>query len=164
MRPVLALLLLSVLVACHPLPGPAAGASAARADSIVLERSYCIVGMCPAYRVSVARTGVVHFRPANFGDTARVLSDAVPAGAFEMLVGDARRIGFAELPERIGDSPLCGRLETDWPMVYVTLFAEAGSKRILDPLGCRGAPAGLRRLEMRIDSVASVRRWMPAKR
>jgi hypothetical protein len=162
MRVAAVLLLLSVLSACQPLPGPEA-ATPMQADSIVLDRSYCIIGFCPSYRLSISRTGAVRFHPRNFGDTTRVASDSVAPAALEGLVREARRIGFWALPDKIDDSPLCGREESDYPIATVAIHTGSGSKRVVDYLGCLGAPRPLRAFEARIDTVAGTRRWMPPR-
>lgn len=161
MRLSIPLALFCALAACQPLPPPSDGTAPVQADSIVLDRSYCIVGFCPSYRVSVARTGAVRFHSRNFGDTTRVISESVDPAGFEMLVQDAQRLRFWDLPQNIGESRLCGRSEPDHPGVTVTIFADAGSKEVVDYLGCRNAPRALRRFEARIDSVAGSERWVP---
>jgi hypothetical protein len=160
MRLRLALLPLSLIAACQPIPRGVDGAGPMAVDSIVLDRSYCIVGFCPSYRLSVTHTGDVRFRPRNFGDTTRVISDTVASAGFTALMVEAARLGFWALPGSIGDSPLCGRMENDYPIATVTVFSPTDRKEVVDYLGCRGAPRALRRLEARIDSVAGSHRWV----
>lgn len=160
MRLVAILLLLAVSAACQRLPEPGRGAAPAQADSLVLDRSYCIVGLCPSYRLSIARTGAVRFRPRNFGDTTRTLADSIAPEHFAALLRDAARARFWELPGDFQDTRYCRRAENDFPFATVTVFAEGGSKEVRHYLGCRNAPPPLRLLEERIDSVAGVQRWI----
>jgi hypothetical protein len=156
-----AVLLVCVLDGCRSQgPAPSAGgASSTAADSIVLERTRCY-GTCPAYRLSLARSGAIHFQSLNPGDSARVGTGTLAPGAFDALVAEAARIGFAGLPERISGSPLCGQQTTDSPSAYVTIFGGGGAKRVEDYHGCRGVPPELRRFEVAIDSAAGSSRWV----
>jgi hypothetical protein len=140
--------------------------SAARADSIVLERTRCY-GFCPAYRLVLARTGEVRFRsiwPENTPPGAGTVS----AGDFAALVEEAGRIGFWSLPDQIQGSALCPNAYTDAPGATVIISASGRTKSVTDYLGCREGAAldGLRAFEARIDSVAGSKRWIvtPATR
>jgi hypothetical protein len=146
-----AMLLVFVLDGCRSQgPAPSAGGASSSADSIVLERTRCY-GTCPAYRLSLARSGAVHFQSLNPGDSARVGTGTLAPGAFDALVAEAARIGFAGLPERIIGTPVCGQM--------VTIFG-GGAKRVEDYHGCRGVPPELRRFETAIDSAAGSSRWV----
>lgn len=135
------------------------GEAPARADSVVLERTRCY-GTCPAYRLSLARTGVVRFTSRWPADTPPG-EGTVTVGAFDELVADAGRIGFWQLPDRIQGSSLCQVMMTDLPTATVTVFARGRSKAVEDYHGCHGGPLeDLRRFEQRIDSVAGSRRWI----
>jgi hypothetical protein len=129
------------------------------ADSIVLERTRCY-GTCPAYRLSLARSGAVRFRSLDPGDSARVAADTLPPGAFERLEKQAAQIGFDALPDRIMASRLCGGFATDHPGANVTIFRGACAKRVEDYLGCRPGPEELRHFEEAIDSAAGSDRWV----
>ena len=125
----------------------------------MLERTRCF-GICPAYRLSLARSGAVHFRSFNPGDSAHTASDTLPRGAFERLEAQAAELGFDALPDDIRASRLCGMAATDHPSAIVTLFRGARAKRVEDYHGCYPGPAALRRFELAIDSIAASERWV----
>ena len=160
MRASAGLILICLAAGCRTRPpGAPAGGAVPAADSIVLERTRCF-GTCPAYRLSLARSGVVRFHSRNPGDEAREASGTVSPGAFEGLVQQAARLGFWSLPDQIAGSALCERQATDHPTATVTLFGRRGAKRVEDYLGCFDAPQELRRFETAIDSVAGSRQWV----
>jgi len=175
-------MLVSMLVACinvacsnsqeQSSPAGGAAAPAFAADSIVLERTLCF-GTCPAYRLRVGSDGGVHFQSRNPGDQERVATDTVDAAGFEWLLGEAQRIGFHDLPERIGeDRDLCPQTATDHPSHITTIFGER-TNRVDHYTGCYALGAELRqvealvrlrRFESAIDSVAGAARWIrPAR-
>ena len=133
------------------------------ADSIVLERTRCF-GTCPAYRLSVSRSGKVHFESRNPDDETRATAD-VPTIQFEWILSKAHHIDFLALPNRIADNKhYCPTTVTDNPTAIVTVFMGAGSKRVEDYYGCYWAPAGLRELEEYVDRVTNAKRWIrPAR-
>jgi hypothetical protein len=148
--------------------------SAAAADSVVLERTLCF-GLCPAYRLSVAASGRVHFASLNPGETGRTASDTIPRAKAAQLLARAGQVGFFQLPDRTADdSSLCPLRATDHPTVVVAVFSSAGAKRVEDYTGCYVSTDPLRvaeRLErvrawqQSIDSVAGSSRWVrPARR
>jgi len=150
------------------------GSRAAGVDSIVLERMPCF-GSCPAYRLSVASSGRVHFGSRNPGDSAQTADDSVPPGAVADLLAHAERAGFFQLPERpADDSALCPHRATDHPTVTVAVYAGARTKQVEDYTGCHVSVdpprvaerlLGLRAFEAAIDSVAGSGRWVrPARR
>ena len=145
------------LASCTRPAARPAGSTQVRADSIVLERTRCY-GTCPAYRLSLGRTGQVRFVSVWPAETPPGAGTIAPAD-FAALVDEAARIGFWELPARIEGSRLCPNYATDLPSVYLTIHAGARTKRVDDYLGCTGSPE-LRALEVRIDSVAGSRRWI----
>ena len=141
-------------------PAPAANqAPHPAADSIVLERTRCF-GLCPAYRLSIARSGAVHFESRNPGDSTRAVSTTPSPGAFEALVRQAEALRFWSLPDQIAGSALCKQRATDHPGAATTIFGRGGSKRVDDYLGCFDAPQALRRFETAIDSAAGSARWV----
>lgn len=164
MRSIRAILMLAALAACDPTPAPAPSPEAATAgvDLITLQRTQCF-GTCPAYRVSVARGGVVRFQSFNPGDSTAATA-RVAAAEFEALVSEAERIGFRSLPGQIQtDGELCGPMATDNPTATVTIHGPAGTKSVSDYHGCHGTSerlAALRRFQDRIDSVAGSSRWV----
>jgi len=165
MRSIRAILVVAALGACDPMPSPAPAATAA--DSITLERTRCF-GLCPAYRLSIARGGAVRFQSLNPGDS-KVATSRIAAAAFDSLMREAERIGFRSYPDVIqSDQELCGPSATDHPGATVTIQGPEGIKSVADYHGCHGKSerlAELRRLEDRLDSVAGSSRWVrPATR
>ena len=164
--------LLLALGAMWPASG-SAQPTAPQADSIVLERSLCF-GTCPAYRLSLARTGRVHFESRNPGDSGRTASDSIAPEAISRLLWRAVDIGFFDLPELIErDRRLCPDSATDHPHATVTIFLVGTPKRVRDYLGCylssnhatADALPPLRAFEAAIDSTAGSARWRrPARR
>ncbi|MEJ7812757.1 MAG: DUF6438 domain-containing protein, partial [Gemmatimonadaceae bacterium] len=145
----------------------------------VSERTPCF-GRCPAYRLSVARTGAVRFEgtrgrgaPAS---TERIERDSIAPAVAARLLDDAERAGVYTLPLRVQDDPtLCGRVATDHPSLYVLVFRGSARTRVDYYLGCNGPvgntsgkPPALARLEAwaaAVDSAAGVRRWTePARK
>jgi len=165
------LILLTIAVACRATPdhpGQHNRLDFAAVDSIVLERSPCL-GTCPAYRLSIASNGRVHFR-SRAPSERRMATDSIASTAVTQLVREAERIGFATLPSSIlGDPQVCGNMWTDFPSVTISVFAGARTVAVADYLGCHGptgqpqVAARLRRLrsfEDAIDNVARVGRWI----
>src|SRR5437764_7008112 len=90
------LLLLLLGAACMPKLA-VAQSGAAGLDSVVLERTSCF-GTCPAYRLSIARSGHVSFQSRNRGDTAFHAWGTVPARILDTIARRAERTGFFDLP------------------------------------------------------------------
>jgi hypothetical protein len=164
--PILVALIAGALAACRG-AAPAAQPSGAAADSLVLERTPCF-GSCPAYRLSVSRSGAVAFASRNRGDDTRAASQVAPT-TLATLVERARGAGFFALPTRLRDDrALCPLVATDHPTVHVTIFAADTTHRVEDYHGCHAdtdrsvvpALAGLRALEDAVDSAAGSARWV----
>ena len=142
-------------------------------DSIVLERTLCY-GTCPAYRLRLAGSGHVVFESRNPGDSGRVASDRVTPDAVRGLVAQASAFGFDSLPDVIArERRFCMDQATDHPTATITLFREAGAKRVEDYHCCfnrsdhsvTNVIARLRQFEAAIDSTARSTRWVrPASR
>jgi hypothetical protein len=158
---------------CRPASQDDGSADAAPVvDSLVLERTRCF-GACPAYRLSIARSGRVAFTLRNPGDSLHVV-DSIPPAAFARLAAGAEGAGLYALPPVVlGDSALCPRARTDAPTVITTSYAGARVTRVDRYTGCaardrEGTPgrlAALARYEDEIDSVAGSSRWVrPATR
>jgi hypothetical protein len=156
-----AMILLGVFGAPGLAPVAAQGKdSLMAADSIVLERTRCF-GTCPAYRLSVTRSGSIHFESRNPGEENRRAADTIPAFEFAGILTRARLLDFLALPDRItNDKRLCPHDVSDNPTAIVTLFMPGGPKRVEDYYGCDWAPAGLRDLEHYIDEIAKAGRWI----
>src|SRR5215467_6879326 len=90
-------------------------------DSVVLERTVCY-GTCPAYRLSLRRTGDVHFRSRNPGeslDTSDHLAPATLVPLFRRAVHER----FFALPDSVDNgSPLCWYYAIDHPSLTFTFY------------------------------------------
>jgi len=146
----------------HPVPRLVADTTLhpLEADSIVLERGLCY-GTCPAYRVAVTRSGLVHFESLTPGDSGRKATDTHgTADAFEGLAIQLLISDFLALPDSIASDERFGaRCATDHPTAVVTVYIGARSKQVVDYLGCHWGPAALRELEDMIDRVSQSQRW-----
>ena len=128
------------------------------ADSVVLERTACF-GACPAYRVSIARSGVVYFESLNPNDSGSTRHGHIDPERFRDLITTATFARFFSLPDVIGGDAYCGSQVTDVPTVTVSVFLPNRRKTIADYLGCLWGPMILRNFESEIDEVAGTRRW-----
>ena len=150
-----------VVGSCHsaPLTRP----ESAVAKSITLERTVCF-GRCPAYRLSMTRSGSVAFvsRPGPPAPTAKSAVWQVAPSVFDSLYARAVRIGFFALPDTLlGDATYCTRRATDLPGATVTIDTHAGKKSVVDYHGCAAdSPAAivqlykLRAFEAAIDTLS----------
>lgn len=138
-------------------------ASVEQPDSIVLERTQCL-GDCPAYRLSLALSGAVHFLSLDPDDSGRTAMDVLKKGAFERLARQAEDLKFDLLPESMIGTPYCSARATHEASAIVTIFRGASAKRVDDYQGCYPGPFELRRLELAIDSTAASERWILAVR
>jgi hypothetical protein len=133
--------------------------SAEQPDSIVLERTQCTDGTCPAYLLSLTRSGAIHFRSLDPGD-ARTATDVLPHNAFGRLAQRAEELNFDALPETMIGTQFCTARATDFPSAIVTIFRTAYVKRVVDYQGCFPGPTALRRFAQAIDSTAVSERWV----
>lgn len=132
---------------------------AARVDSVVLERSSCD-GSCPSYRLMIDTADNVHYTSLTPGDTGkRFIGPALPLTNAKLLQM-ARRIHFAELPDTIAASPLCGPRVTDEQTVIVAIYGEALRKKVVHYWGCVWSPGALFDFENAVDSLANFRTWL----
>ena len=140
-------------------------------DSITLERSPCY-GLCPAYRLSLSRVGVVVFVSRTRGDTIR---DSIAPSAFAWLRDEVARRELTRLPAIVSrDRTLCPGMWSDSPTATVTFYWATRRHQIIDYLGCFAGDnpstpprlRALRRFEAAIDSVArtarTLRRRLPS--
>lgn len=154
-----------VVGSCHT--APVSRPEGAVPESITLERTVCF-GMCPAYQVTVDRTGSVSFVSRNPRDSSRTAAGRVSASVLDSLYARAVRIGFFALPDTlIGNSTFCSRYPTDLPGATVTINTNAGAKSVNDYHGCAAnTPAAseqlseLRIFEAAIDTLTGSSRWI----
>jgi hypothetical protein len=134
-------------------------AVALQADSIVLERTTCF-GTCPAYHVSVSRSGSVHFESRTPGDSGRIAHSRVSPERFRTLAMFVVFGRFFQLPNSIqGEKAYCPGAMTDQQTARVTVFVSGRSKTVEDYGGCTWAPVAIRGLEREIDEVSNSKRW-----
>src|SRR5215475_5512186 len=135
-------------------------------DSVALERTACY-GTCPAYRLSLRRTGEVHFQSHNNGERLDTTDHVAPA-TLDSLVGRAIQAGFFTLPDSIDHgSPLCWDYATDHPTLTLTFYGPS-PKRVYYYTGCflrsdHTTPPSLEalgRLALVVDSATGARRWI----
>lgn len=138
--------------------GQAWAQTPAEADSIVLERGPCF-GTCPVYRVSIARSGDVHFMWLHGADSGKTEQRHIDPDKFTMLVHIATFNNFVALPDTIR-GPYCPYPLTDLPSAKVSLFLPGREKTVYDYQGCTWAPFILRQIETDIDDEAGTRRWL----
>ncbi len=121
--------------------------------------------MCPAYRLSVTRSGSVAFVSRDPPPTATAGKSAVWQVAptvFDSLYARAARIGFFALPDTLVGTPaFCDHYATDLPTATVTIDTNAGKKSVTDYHGCFAtSPAAssklteLRAFEAAIDTLS----------
>jgi hypothetical protein len=166
-----ALGILGALIVGSCRSAPLARPESAIPQSITLERSRCF-GMCPAYRLTVERSGNVSFASLNPGDSARAGSGRVAPSVLDSLYARAVRIGFFALPDTLmGNSTFCSRYATDLPGATVTIATNAGIKSVNDYHGCAAetpeASATLNELrifEAAIDTLTESSRWIQPSR
>lgn len=136
-------------------------AAAVSADTrVTMERLPCF-GTCPVYIVDLTGDGAVTFTGERFVDSVGTYTAAIDAGAFAALVQELVAQGFFDFADRYThDTRECGSYHTDAPGAVLTVRTEGRSKRVVHDYGCGGAPAALRELHERVDSVAGVQRWI----
>jgi len=164
----------ALALACAPAQRPVSATTTSTGsaiDSVVLERTVCF-GTCPAYRLSLTRTGLVRFVSRNPGDTISAV-DSVPAATADSIRSWAERAGFFALPDSIDNgAPLCPDFATDHPTIILSIYGRP-TKRVHYYTGCylrsdhttHPVLESLARLASRIDSATQARRWIhPARR
>ncbi len=156
--------MLTASVACRRNAQPADSAAGADTSLVVaLERGACR-GRCPEYRVELFADGKV-----LFNGTKNVAVTGAASGIARVNdVGEIMRLisesGFAALDTAFTyGNAACGQYFPDLPMIV--LWAKVGSvvrKVQYDP-GCQAAPAVLRTIAARVDSVAGTATWIQGK-
>ena len=153
-----------------PVPGPLERFVADAPDSLILERTRCLFGGCPAYRVMLDRGGSVHFVSGTAGTAAETHVDSLTPLAMLFLMHEAERAQVAELPLPLGASSLCAHRVLDMPSAYVRIYRGTDVMNIADYQGCtptdpveRRTLEALRTFEHLIDAVTGSYRWADAK-
>lgn len=130
---------------------------------VTMERLPCY-GTCPVYRVDVAADGAVTFTGERYVDSIGTRSHRIEPGEAAALMHDLVAGGFFDLADDYTqDAKACGMYHTDAPRVNLTVRVDGRSKTVEHDYGCGGAPASLRSLQERVDSVAGVSRWVGSR-
>jgi hypothetical protein len=149
--------------ACRRNAQPAADAGADTSLVVALERGACR-GNCPEYRVELFESGRVAFTGAKNVAVTGPATGTARASDIRAIKALLEESGFAALDTAyVYGSSACGQYYTDLPML--SLWARVGTivrKVQYDP-GCQGAPAILKTLPARIDSVAGTTTWIEGK-
>ena len=144
-------------------PGSAQGFDYALGDSLILERPYDRYVRHPAYRLTITREGEVRYVPGQRAPHRAAPASIAPE-AFQVLMGNARGAGFAQLPDSImRDQRFCPYLRTDAAQITVTLYLPDGAKRVTNYHGCVWTPAALRDFEQAIERAAGVEPYGPRR-
>jgi hypothetical protein len=102
-----------------------------RIDSLVLVRTAC-AGSCPAYRLSLAASGVVRFQSDLINGR-----DSLAPGRVDTLIARVERIGFFSLPDSTrADRTMCGAPTAGLATVSLTVFTGGSRKTVTDYAGC----------------------------
>jgi hypothetical protein len=151
-------------------PEPTAGDQAAGAEQlpsrgpapvidgntlITLERTQCF-GVCPAYSLSIAGDGSVHYVGAQFVKVVGEASSQVAVSGVQSLVDQMWDAGYLDMNE---PSP-CDVTWTDAPSVITSLSLGGHAHRVSHYHGNPCAPASLTTIEDRIDELAGSERWL----
>lgn len=154
---------LATTTACRRNAQPATDTAADTSLVVALERGACR-GRCPEYRVELFERGTVKFNGIKNVAVVGSAAGSVAPGAVQSIAAQLAQGGFAALDTAyVYGSAGCGQYHTDMPMIV--LWARAGTvvrKVQYDP-GCQGAPAILKTLPARIDSVAGTQSWIEGK-
>ena len=152
-----------------PIPAPLQRFEADAPDSLALERTRCLFGGCPAYRVSLDRYGRMHFVSGRTGAVAATHGDSLTPLAMLYLMHEAERARLAELPLPLDASPLCAHRVFDMPSAYVWIYRGTEVTKVADYQGCvpidpveQRTLEALRTFEQLIDAVTGSYRWAGA--
>jgi hypothetical protein len=136
-------------------------AAVVSSDSRVTMERFPCYGTCPVYRVGITADGVVTFTGERFVDSTGTMTHRIEPAVAAGLMQELAASGFFELADKYTyDAKECGMYHTDAPRVTLVLHIDGRSKTVEHDYGCGGAPATLRSLQERVDSVAGVARWV----
>lgn len=124
--------------------------SRATGDTLItLRRTECY-GSCPVYIVAIDGSGHITYYGKMFVSKEGVYSDSTAPDSVAALIEEFRRVGFYAFKDEYLDGP------TDLPTKIVTIKIGSESKTVVDYYG---APAELKILEQRIDSICRTNQW-----
>ncbi len=138
----------------------ARGATVDAAARVTMERGPCF-GTCPVYHVELAADGSVTFEGIRFVEHTGGATATVGPTAVATLLRSLEADGFFSLAERYTHgAKACGAYHTDAPVVTLTVKLDGRTRTVEHDHGCADAPAALRAMQERVDSVAGVARWV----
>ncbi len=155
-----------LLVGCTPAQNGSArqedtrGPTVDAASRVTMERGPCF-GTCPVYRVGLAADGSVTFEGIRFVEHTGSATTTIAPESVATLLRSLEADGFFSLAERYTyGEKACGAYHTDAPRVVLTVQLDGRTRTVEHDHGCAEAPAALRAMQERVDSVAGVARWV----
>jgi hypothetical protein len=132
--------------------------------SVELERTACL-GTCPAYDVTIRRSGTVTFTYLAVGRAMKWPvgtrdSISVPVEDVTRLFDTIDSVGYWSTPLDSAGRPVCGVYITDQPTAIITVRYRGRSRVVRDYHGCVGRPRVLRLIEDQIDVTAHTARFL----
>jgi hypothetical protein len=134
---------------------PAAVALMANHPLARLVRTICY-GPCPQYVVEIDIEGEVTYRGGNYVMTAGLANSRLSVDALRSLREAVVRARQAEMPH---DQCACGCV-TDAPYVELTTWDKGLERTYSYDQGCERAPPAMRALELEVDRVVGIERWI----
>jgi hypothetical protein len=134
---------------------PAAVALMASHPLARLVRTICY-GRCPEYAVEIDIDGEVTYRGGNYVMTAGLATSRLSVDDLRSLRQAVVRARQAELPR---DQCACGCV-TDSPYVELTTWDKGLERTYSYDQGCERAPSAMRALELEVDRVVGIERWI----
>lgn len=160
--------LTAIAIATFTLTSPAHGqapvADAQQSvDSLTLVRTTCL-GPCPAYRLDISATGLVHFVSQHPSTAGRTSTQASSPDMVQRIERVLVAHDFRSLPDIVtGQLPYCGVVATDHPTITVTIFAQGTHVSKSYYTGCHGSGHGdtlplryINALRIIADSIAAI--------
>jgi len=125
-----------------------------------LERGPCY-GRCPEYVVEVSEDGAVRFEPRKNVSAEGVQRSTISKEDVQRLMQAVAATPFATADSAYIDGTKgCGHYRTDAPLSTLTFLINGSLKTVRRDPGCEDAPAYLKALELKVDSVARVSGWV----
>jgi hypothetical protein len=124
--------------------------------TITLDRTVCF-GACPSYSLSIGGDGTVTYTGRQFVKLVGTATSQIPLADVQSLVDEMERSDYFHLT--VPDTCPQG-MATDNPTATTSLQIAGKSHVVTDYHGAPCAPAVLRTLEDRIDSVAQSAQWV----
>ena len=123
-----------------------------------MTRSACY-GICPSYSLTIHADGGVDYEGSGHVAAGGPQHGQADAQALARLRAELSDPAFNLWGDYVRGAPACGPWATDMPGVSIEAYVGGRWRHIHHNLGCRDAPAALRRLEQDIDEAAGSSRW-----